>query len=193
MIRAVIFDCFGVLYTGSNTVFYEQCISDQDKESLVDLNKQFDYGYIDQEEYIHKLSGLVGMSYDEVIAIRQTAHLRNKVLVEYIDSLRRSGYKVGLLSNVGKSLMDSLFSKIEQQQLFDAVLLSCDEHIAKPNPEIFTMMAEKINIPVYECVMVDDVIDNCAGAEFAGMAAICHISNKKTVKDLERLGVTGRA
>jgi len=43
MIRAVIFDCFGVLYGGSIEVLMAQCPPDRRAE-LEDINKQSDYG-----------------------------------------------------------------------------------------------------------------------------------------------------
>ena len=83
--------------------------------------------------------------------------------------------------------MDRLFSPDERAELFDVVVLSYEESIAKPNPEIFTLIAERLGVPAGECVMVDDRAENCEGAEIAGMQSVQHTSNESTIAHLTRL------
>lgn len=182
MIRGIIFDCFGVLYGGSLHALIDLCPPERVQE-LRDLNKQSDYGYISGDEYIEQIAAIVGKSRHEIEDMLSQKHIRNQALVDFSQTLRPD-YKIGLLSNVSSGTMDYLFPPEQRHQLFDAVLLSYEEHITKPNPEIFVMMAERMGLTPGECVMIDDIMENCEGAEVAGMQSIVHTSNDETMKRL---------
>ena len=56
-----------------------------------------------------------------------------------------------------------------------------------PQPEIFLLGAERAGLPPEECVFVDDLRENCDGAEAVGMTAVLHRGADTTVPELERL------
>lgn len=185
MIRGIIFDCFGVLYSGSLETLMQACPADRIDE-LRDVNKQADYGFITGNEYVDRVAEIIGHSRDETAKIMRSQHTRNQVLIDYAESLRPK-YAVGLLSNVSSHTLDGLFPLKQRNDLFDHVLLSYEEHIAKPNPEIFRMMAARMGLRPDECVMIDDLAENCEGAEIAGMQSIQHITNDLTITALQKL------
>lgn len=172
MIRALIFDCFGVLYHGSLGHLREQLPPDR-RQELMDLNMSSDYGYISHEEYVERAAVLIGMSTDELQSITAKQHIRNEPLVNYIRQIK-SQYKTALLSNVGSDVMNTLFSPKEQAELFDTVVLSSDVGMTKPNPDIFRLAASQLGVGVEECVMIDDLLSNVQGAEQVGMKAIAY-------------------
>ena len=49
------------------------------------------------------------------------------------------------------------------------------------------MGAERIGVPVEECVFVDDLRENCDGAAAVGMTPILHRGADTTLPELERL------
>jgi FMN phosphatase YigB (HAD superfamily) len=57
----------------------------------------------------------------------------------------------------------------------------------KPEPEIFHLGAERIGVAPEDCVFVDDLRENCAGAEAVGMKAILHRGPEGTLPQLEEL------
>ena len=185
MIRGIVFDCFGVLYGGSLSVLIEACPEDK-RQELADLNKQADYGFISQEEYYKGLAELIGKSYEQVEDLINRKHARHEEVFDYLRELKSRGqYKIGLLSNVGASTIQELFSADVLENLFDAVVLSYEESIAKPNPEIYALMARRLDLSPEECVMIDDLEVNCDGAEIAGMQSIWHINPNDTRVKLE--------
>ena len=107
---------------------------------------------------------------------------------EMLDAVRRaraSGVKTGLISNSwGEGLS---YDDAQLEELFDAVVISGDVGMHKPAPEIFRLAAERIGVPPEECVFVDDLRENVAGAEEVGMTAILHRGADSTVPELERL------
>ena len=188
MICAVIFDCFGVLYGGSIEVLMASSPSDRRAE-LEDINKQSDYGYISRQEFITEVALLVEQTPAQIAALLEQAHVRNSELIAMIHALRQRypAIKVGLLSNVGSDTIERLFTPDELRQLFDAVVLSYAEHVAKPSREAFELAADRLGVSPGQCVMIDDRLDNCSGAEAAGMRAILHIANSRTMAELEEL------
>ena len=184
MIRGIIFDCFGVLYGGSYDALRQLCPPDL-LDDLRDYNRQADYGFITSQEYIVGVAALIGKSEDEVRAIFHTKHVRNQPLIDYMKLLRGT-YKTALLSNVSNGLIDTLFTPEELEELFDTVLLSYQEHVVKPNPVIFDLIARKMELSTGECVMIDDLEENCEGAEIAGMESILHTSNETTIDALSK-------
>lgn len=185
MIRGIIFDCFGVLYGGSLSLL--ESLAPEGRQSEVrDVNSQKDYGYITYQEYLEQTGEIIGKSASEVDEIMRRKHVRNEELIEFVASLR-SEYKVALLSNIGETVIEQLFSKEELHHLFDTVVLSHTEGIAKPNPEIFRLAADRLGLSPAECVMVDDLDSNCEGAEIAGMQSIRHITTDGTRIALAKL------
>ena len=186
MIRGIIFDCFGVLYGGSLSLLASMAPEGR-AEEVYDINMQKDYGYISYPDYLTQTADVLAVSPDEVDRIIHEKHVRNQELVAYVRELKQQGEsKVGLLSNIGEQVIQELFGA-ELNELFDTVVLSYEEGIAKPNPGIFTLMAERIGVPAWECVMIDDLEDNCDGAEIAGMQSIRHITNASTIKQIEAM------
>ena len=83
----------------------------------------------------------------------------------------KPSHRVGLLSNADLSLRDRLteFGIID---LFDAVVVSADVGMAKPEPEIYELAAERLVLPPSECVFVDDLERNLDVAKTVGMQTV---------------------
>jgi HAD superfamily hydrolase (TIGR01509 family) len=71
--------------------------------------------------------------------------------------------------------------------LFDAVVISGEVGMRKPEPEIFRYACERLDLAPAECVMVDDLPHNVAGAVAVGMVAVHHRSYAETAAELEIL------
>lgn len=187
--KAVIFDCFGVLYVDASRYFYETLVPnyEQLRPRLIELNSQSDYGLITQEEWYQQVAEVTGLEVDFVRSHIQAEQVRNQQLIEYMNDLRQRDYLIGMCSNVGSGAMDRFFAPAERRQLFDAVILSGEVMVTKPSPVIFQMTAEALGVPTGECVMIDDLADNCAGADAAGMQAVHYRSNQQAIHELEQI------
>jgi len=188
MIKAVIFDCFGVLYADPGLLFYEANVSNFAalRPEILQIDKQCDRGLINQEEHNHAIAKLTGLSYEAVKNGIQSRHARNDALLGYSQVLRDI-CKVGMLSNIGKGSMESFFSSEEQAALFDASILSSEVGMVKPDVEIFHEMALHLDVQPSECVMIDDRQDNCDGAVAAGMQAVLHTDTQTTIEAVQSL------
>jgi len=183
MIRALIFDCFGVLYHGSLGHLRQLLPPDLRKE-LNDLTMSSDYGYISREEYFARASEIVGMSAVELEAITAKQHIRNDALLAYVKNMKQD-YKIGLLSNMGSDVMSRLFNSVEQAELFDAVVLSSDIGMTKPNPDIFEFTARKLGVLPEECIMIDDLLANVESARQTGMKGVVYSTVEQTKRAID--------
>ena len=53
-------------------------------------------------------------------------------------------------------------------------MISGEVGLYKPQPEIFQLGAERVGLDPSDCVFVDDLRENCEGAEAVGMTAVLH-------------------
>ena len=97
---------------------------------------------------------------------------------------RAGGIRTGLISN---SMGEGRYDRAAFPELFDGVVISGEVGLHKPQPEIYLLGCERIGLPPGECVFVDDLRENCEGAEAVGMTAILHRGAERTVPELERL------
>ena len=97
----------------------------------------------------------------------------------------RPGIRTGLISN---SMGAGRYDRDSFPELFDGVVISGDVGMHKPQPEIFLLGARaRRRARPSECVFVDDLRENCDGAEAVGMTAVLHRGADTTLPELERL------
>jgi putative hydrolase of the HAD superfamily len=94
-------------------------------------------------------------------------------VVACIRRLRAEGYKTALVTNNALELRDRWRALVPLDELFDAVVDSCEVGVRKPDPRIFALALERLGgVPAARAVFLDDHPGNIAGAEAAGLAAI---------------------
>ena len=70
--------------------------------------------------------------------------------------------------------------------LFDAVIESSKVGVRKPDPRIYQMMCEALDVSPKACVYLDDLGINCKPAAALGMRAIKVTSEAQALDDLQR-------
>lgn len=186
-VEAVVFDCFGVLYTDAKRLFFEG-LSPEKVTELRDIFRQIDHGFLDKETAVEAVMSISNRTPEEFDDLIRSGYQLNADLVAKIHELRPR-YKVGLLSNIGRGWIDDFFDKHQIGELFDAVVLSGEEGVTKPDPRIYQAMVERLGVTAAGCIMIDDVDGNCRGAEAAGLKAIHYLSNDQCFTDLKSYGV----
>lgn len=84
----------------------------------------------------------------------------------------RLRYKIALLSNAWPESRALFTTRFGLNELADLMVFSAEEGIAKPDPRIFRLTAERMGVPPEACIFVDDYAPNVAGAVQAGMTGI---------------------
>ena len=102
MIKAIIFDCFGVLYPQATGNFFKRHeeLFNNDSTLLDKLNLQIDIGKITRADFLTQLGAKIGMPPDKIQAEIDRELVINQRLIEFIKKLKET-YKIGLLSNAG--------------------------------------------------------------------------------------------
>ncbi len=116
---------------------------------------------------------------------RMFGHIRpDDEMVEALRRARAHGIRTGLISN---SMGAGRYDRSTFPELFDGVVISGDEGMHKPEPEIYELGCERVGLAPAECVFVDDLRENCEGAEAVGMTAVLHRGAERTLPQLEDL------
>lgn len=189
MIKAVIFDCFGVLLGNAYKTHLME-VEREDPERAKEIraiNHASDMGILSREETAEHISALFGMDTDEFLAEQNQVEVPNRQLLEYIAELKKD-YKVALLSNISsRERLSIRFVNGELESHFDTVVASGDEGYVKPQPEIYQIAATRLGVNPNECVMIDDILEFCEGARAVGMQAIQFQTNHQCITDLNAL------
>jgi len=77
-------------------------------------------------------------------------------------------YRLVLLSNIDRHYWKVVHGRHPELECFDAILLSCDLRMAKPDPDIFRHAAEIAGSDPTRCYFVDDTEINIAAARDLG-------------------------
>lgn len=185
MIRALVFDCFGVLYWDDLNRLYN-LVSPDMFQDLNDIIHACDHGYIGREDFLSQTAALAGISTDAVAAVMHDKHRRNEPMIERVKELRKN-YKIGLLTNMGQGTLDEVFTEAEREELFDTVVVSSDVGLIKPSRDIFELTIERLGVGADETVFIDDRPVNTDGADRVGMKTILFTTNKQFEVELASL------
>jgi epoxide hydrolase-like predicted phosphatase len=192
----LLLDFGGVLTTSIWEAFDEFCRSEgleegtvrrlfrDDPEALADL-RRLEKGEVTEDEFAASFGPRLGIADTENLIERMFAGLGpDEAMIDAVRELRGEGVRTGLISN---SWGTGIYDPSMLSDLFDAVVISGDVGLHKPQPEIYELGAERLGVPASECVFVDDLRENVAGAEAVGMSAVLHRDSEATIAELRRL------
>jgi putative hydrolase of the HAD superfamily len=113
---------------------------------------------------------------DRALAARDAVYAEGFVprddAVPTIEALRADGRRVGLVSNCTADLR-GLVAGSALGGLFDALVLSCEERVVKPDPAIYMRAISRLGTRPERCLYVGDGADDeLAGARAVGMTAV---------------------
>ncbi len=110
----------------------------------------------------------------------------NKQLLDFIRQKLKPSHKIGLLSNSSGQGMPEFFSD-KDELLFDDMVFSGQVGVAKPNPEIYKIAANKLGVEPIECIYIDDDDYRVEGAKVASMQAILYENFDQMKTELEKV------
>lgn len=189
MIKAIIFDCFGVFIGNPYKIRVQELEKiDPEKASAVrDINRASDRGFLSREETAAHMAEIIGITPEQLMAEQDKGEVKNEQLIEFVKTLRPD-YKLAMLSNIGsRGRLDLRFGEGVLDTLFDTVVASGDEGYIKPEPEIYQIALHRLGVQPDECVMIDDILEFCQGAEAIGMHAIQFFDTQQCITDLNAL------
>jgi 2-haloacid dehalogenase len=72
---------------------------------------------------------------------------------------------------------------------FDGVIVSGDERLLKPEPEIYNLLLSRYGLEAGDCIFIDDSKANVEGARAVGMHAIHFLETTDLAAELRRHGI----
>jgi epoxide hydrolase-like predicted phosphatase len=124
------------------------------------------------------------VSGDGLLARMFAGTVLDEAMLNLFRRLHADGVPTGLLSNSwgGGDYPREMFP-----DLFDAVVISGEVGMRKPEPRIFQHAAGLLGLDPQECVFIDDIQGNIAAAEVAGFTGILHTDAATTARRLTEL------
>ena len=196
MKRGLLADFGGVLTTNVFDSFKEFCRAEGLPEDSVknmfrergeglSLLRRLEKGELTAEEFSAQFAPLLGVQADGLVERLFGGIGPDEPMIDAIRRARAAGVRTGLISN---SWGDGIaYEPALMEELFDAVVISGEVGLHKPQPEIYRMAADEIGVAPEDCVFVDDLRENCEGAEAVGMTALLYRDAEETIAKLEEL------
>jgi len=153
------------------------------RQLLFDL----ELGKLDEPEFETKFAELLGLKPERADGLidRLFGGMKpDRDMEMAVVMAKRQGIKTGLISN---SWGSNRYELDRFPELFDGWVISGEEGMRKPDPEIYALGAERIGLPPEDCVFVDDLPGNLKPARAMGMATVHHTTAAETIPQLEQL------
>ncbi len=194
MIKVILFDLGGVLFTNGTKKFNEAIASryNLDKEFVKDV-----------------MDGEIGSKYREAkitrdefwkyfldkLRIQEDPDKLEKEWISYYDLIEGTRdiilelsrkYKVYYLSDNVKERVDKLDERFSFLQWFKDGIFSHDVGVRKPNPQIYTFAVKKVGVLPEEILFVDDKTSSLAPANQMGIQTILFETSEKLREELTK-------
>jgi beta-phosphoglucomutase len=92
--------------------------------------------------------------------------------VQLIDSLAADGFRLAVGSSGPPENIALCLEMLGRAGKFGAVVTGADVTRGKPDPQVFLLAAEKLNVPPERCVVVEDAVHGIEAASRAGMKRV---------------------
>jgi epoxide hydrolase-like predicted phosphatase len=194
--RALLIDFGGVLTTPVWDSFAAFCLQNEldegavkrlfreEPEALADL-RSLETGAMAEDEFERRFGARLGLEdSSQLIDSLFAGMIPVEAMTNVVRSARAAGVPTALVSN---SWSVDHYDRGLLAELFEAIVISAEVGMHKPQPEIYLLAAERVGRPPHECLFVDDLRENCDGAAAVGMTPILHREAAETVATLERL------
>jgi putative hydrolase of the HAD superfamily len=194
--KGLLVDFGGVLTTNVFDSFRAFCLAeglDPDRikrlfkhdPRALELVRGLETGALSEDQFGERFGELLEIDNRAGLVDRMFGGIRpDERMIEALRRARQAGIRTGLISN---SMGAGRYDRDTFPELFDGVVISGDVGMHKPQPEIFLLGAERAGVAPEQCVFVDDLRENCDGAEAVGMTAVLHRGAERTLPELERL------
>lgn len=182
MIKNIIFDVGGILFDDSkesitkllgkdSTNIYKAAYGQDFKKCLL--------GQITVQEHLNNLKNNPDFNDIKFILTKEYLPKSYPLLEEnfnYIKALKDKGYKLFLLTNITEDSYNYINETININSIFTGGIYSYQEHLIKPNPEIYELIIKRFNLNKNETIFFDDKEKNVKAANETGLKSIVFTS-----------------
>lgn len=106
---------------------------------------------------------------------------------EYLERLREHGIRTALVTSSDKNKMSHVFRQIPYfGELFSCIVTSEDVAESKPAPDCYILAAQRLGVPVEQCVVFEDSRNGLLSARRSG-AFVVGLATTLPVSEVEKL------
>ena len=194
--KGVLLDWGGVLTSNVFDSFRDFCVAEglapdavkrlfREEPRARELVRGLETEALSEDEFGERFGELLELQDRSRLIERMFGGVRaDERMLAAVRTVRAAGFRTGLISN---SMGGASYDRDLFPELFDGVVISGDVGMHKPQPEFFLLGAERSGVAPDQCVFVDDLRENCEGAEAVGMTVVLHRGADTTLPELERL------
>ncbi len=181
--KVILFDFFGVLSTPAYMEVIKKFIPIAQQESWIKKLDILDSGDLSEEQLVAEISAYSQISSAEIWSAANSAPKLNQRLIDFIKNDLKGKIKLGLLTNIPKSLLDRILK--QQIDLFDFKFISSELKLIKPDKRIFELVISKVGCPVNEILFIDDGPRNIEAARNLGMNVVLYNNFNQFLKEIK--------
>jgi putative hydrolase of the HAD superfamily len=176
MVKAIIFDCFGVIVGKGFVSTYRLAGGDPQKDSdfIEATLRRANLGQITESKFRSLMSDQIGISTDQWDATIKNTERVDTDLIDYIEDLHRT-YKTAILSNANRGVINRVIGTYLNNGIFDEVIVSADVGMAKPDPQIYKLVTDSLHVDADECIYIDDRKSFVNIASGLGMQSVLYV------------------
>ncbi len=170
MIRAIAFDCFGVILNdyGHNWVD-SSGLPEVAQAEVHRLFRERDLGKLDGDDYYSQVARVAGVDAAVLKAKEHGVAPLEPMLLSYIKNDLVNRYELYVASNASAGLLTELLHQDGFDGIFKHVFVSSEMGVIKPQPEFYAKLLSSVDVPAGEILFVDDRKPNVDAAVTAGM------------------------
>jgi len=188
----VVFDFFGVICSEVAPFWLARHFGQEKAAALkVDVVGAADRGEIDERNLFEQLGRLSGGAPEQVEADWYALATIDPRMVQLVRDMRRS-CRIGLLTNAPSSFIRTLLVQHHIDGLFDAVTISSELGVAKPEPRAYMEVLSRLGASAAQTVFIDDNPANVVVAEQIGMHGYLFSSYEALLSYLPGYSITPR-
>ena len=109
----------------------------------------------------------------------------DRTILDFLRSIKPK-YKTGLISNAWSGLRKYILHE-KFDDAFEYMIISAEVRAAKPDPKIYQIALEQLQVKANEAVFVDDFIENIEACKKAGMKGILFKDPESAIKQVKAL------
>lgn len=197
MVKAIIFDLGGVLFTNGTAGFVKKitmrCGRDESMvRDVLDgaLGSLYREAKISREEFWRRAIEALGLR--EKMELLESEWIASYELIEgtkkIVETLART-YKVYFLSDNVRERVEQLEQKHHFLSLFSGGIFSHEVGIRKPDPRLYRMILDLAHTDPTEAIYIDDKPHLLSPAQALGMKTLVFTTPEQLREDLKTLGI----
>jgi epoxide hydrolase-like predicted phosphatase len=152
-------------------------------------NARMDLGEESEAQFYRRVIQEQGLSMDALGIFERYFFDLFTIQAGLIDFIRKSRpqLKSAICSNFSSLLRSLLEKKWKVMDAFDVLVISSEVKLLKPDPRIYQLTLDHLQVKPSEAIFIDDTEKNVLGAQALGIHGILYKDSRATLAEIEKL------